>query len=300
MEPICAEVFPGNYIDSKTYTKFIQNNDIKKGIIVADKDFPPSKIKDELEMRPDLHFLTPIKRNDVRIVNNNMLDFEGVLDGVDSRVLYKKSRINGGRYLYAFEDTNKEKAEKDTFIDKSKKEELFKKDKYYKKKELFGVIVFESDLDMPAKVAYSCYEDRWLLELVFKRYKSDECLDKTRVQGDFSVIGAEFIHFISTLATCRIIRKAKLAGLLDHLTYGDLMEDLSSAWRTVNAPEYATSDDGYWINTCDMVFAELEALGLSIGSSKFIPKKRGRPQKNTVNTGIKRKRGRPKKQTQTP
>ncbi len=51
-------------------------------------------------------------------------------------------------------------------------------------------------------------QGRWLLEVVFNRYKNDECLDHTDCQGDFSVMGNEFINFLSTVATCRIIRKA--------------------------------------------------------------------------------------------
>lgn len=69
------------------------------------------------------------------------------------------------------------------------------------------MIVLESDQDLEPKAAYTCYEDRWLLELVFKRYKSDECLDHTGEQGDFSVIGSEFVNIISTIATYRIIKK---------------------------------------------------------------------------------------------
>ena len=54
----------------------------------GDKGFPPSKIKNELQDRPNLHFLTPIKRNDVRIAGNDMLSFEGILEGVDAHVVY--------------------------------------------------------------------------------------------------------------------------------------------------------------------------------------------------------------------
>lgn len=95
MEPVCAEVFPGNSIDASSYAAFIRDNDIRKGIIVSDKGFPPSQIKKELEERPDLHFLTPIRRNDVRIANNDMLSFEGVLSGVDDHVVYKKTSDPG-------------------------------------------------------------------------------------------------------------------------------------------------------------------------------------------------------------
>ena len=295
MEPICAEVFPGNSIDASSYASFIRDNDIKKGIIVADKGFPPLKIQEELQRRPDLHFLTPIKRNDIRISNYDMLSYEGILDGIGDHVLYKKCSIKGGHFLYAFKDSKKAAAEEAGYLAKTGKKKQFNHDEYAKKKELFGVIVFESDQDMPPKTAYLCYDDRWLLELVFNRYKSDECLDKTNVQGDFSVIGSEFINFISTVATCRIIRKARSAGLLADMSYGELMEDLSSAWRMVDAPKPPRSDDEYWVHTLKIVFEELEAVGLSIPVPKPAPKKRGRPRKNPESNEPKRPRGRPRK-----
>jgi len=297
MEPICAEVFPGNSIDASSYSAFIRDNDIKKGIIVADKGFPPSAIKAELKDRPELHFLTPIKRNDVRIGCNNMLNFEGVLIGVGAHVLYKKANIKDGRFLYAFKDTRLATAEETAYLANAEKQNNFDKEKYVKYKDLFGVIVFESDQDMPPETAYLCYDDRWLLELVFKRYKNDECLDRTNVQGDFSVIGSEFINFITTLVTCRIIRKARIAGLLKKMTYGELMDDLSTAWRKVDAPAPPISDDSYWVHTFNTVYEVLEALGLSTPVIEKKPKKRGRPRKNPEVSESKRPRGRPKKNT---
>jgi hypothetical protein len=141
-----------------------------------------------------------------------------------------------------------------------------------------------------------CYDDRWLLELVFNRYKSDECLDRTNVQGDFSVIGSEFISFISTVITCRLIKKAREAGLLNEMSYGDLMDDLSSAWRKVDAPEeLPETGDKHWVHTLKTVFDELEVLGLSKPIPKPEPKKRGRPRKNPVEEKPKRGPGRPRK-----
>ena len=147
------------------------------------------------------------------------------------------------------------------------------------------------------KIRDLCYDDRWLLELVFKRYKNDECLDRTNVQGDFSVIGSEFINFITTLVTCRIIRKARIAGLLKKMTYGELMDDLSTAWRKVDAPAPPISDDSYWVHTFNTVYEVLEALGLSTPVIEKKPKKRGRPRKNPEVSESKRPRGRPKKNT---
>lgn len=295
MEPICAEIFPGNSIDASSYESFIRDNNITKGIIVTDKGFPPSKIAKELKERPDLHFLTPIKRNDTRINSNSMLDYEGVLEGIGKHVLYKKRAIKGGRFLYSYKDSQRAAKEEASYLARAEKNHTFDPADFAKKQKTFGVIVFESDQDLPEKSIYQCYDDRWLLELVFNRYKNDECLDKTSVQGDFSLIGSEFINFISTIATCRIIRKATKADLLTGMTYGDLMDDLSSAWRMVDAPKEPASDDGYWVHTLNTVFEELEALGLSKPVPKPTPKKKGRPRKNSVEPKIKRPRGRPKK-----
>ena len=41
MEPVYAEVFPGNSIEVSYYSAFIRDNDIRKGILVPDKGFPP-------------------------------------------------------------------------------------------------------------------------------------------------------------------------------------------------------------------------------------------------------------------
>lgn len=295
MEPICAEVFPGNSIDASSYAAFIRDNDIRKGIIISDKGFPPSQIRKELEERPDLHFLTPIKRNDVRIANNGMLAFDGVLTGIDDHVLYKKLSIQGDRYLYAYRSAKKAAAEEASYLARRAKQKDFQPNEYEKKRRTFGVIVFESDQDIDPRTAYLCYDDRWLLELVFKRYKSDECLDKTGVQGDFSLLGSEFINFISTVLTCRMLRKAQETGLLEKVAYGELLDDLSSSWRMIDSPKEPSTDDGFWVHTLGYVFDELEALGLSKPTPKRMAKKRGRPRKISAGNKPSRPRGRPRK-----
>lgn len=293
-EPICAEVFPGNCIDAKSYSRFIKNNDLRKGVIVADKGFPPSQIKDDLEARPDLHFITPIRRNDVRINNNEMLEFEGVISGIGKRVFYKKATIKGGKYLYAFKDVHKASMEENEYALNLEKHENFSQSSYLKKRNLFGVIVFESDLNLDPKTIYQCYESRWKIELVFKRYKNDICLDKTEVQNDFSVIGSEFINFIANVITCRIINKAIKLDLMNKISFTDLIDDLTTAWRRTDAPNNPKTNDEYWVHTFDYVFDYLEAFGLSEPIAKPEPKKRGRKPKPKVEKP-KRPRGRPRK-----
>lgn len=296
-EPICAEVFRGNFIDATSYRQFITHNNIDKGIIVADKGFPPSKIADELHKHPDLHFLTPVKRNDYRIAKNNMLEWDGKLDDVANRVLYKKSCIKGGRYLYAFKDIGKAHGEENSYIDKINEKKPFSSADLDSTLDKAGVIVFESDLDASPLAIYQCYERRWLLELVFRSYKNNICLYKTRVQNDFSLIGSEFVNFIATLITARIIKKMEDSEILKKMTYGDIMDDLTESWRKADAPEDASSGDGCWLNVSEGVYSELETLGLSKPVPKPAPKKRGRPRKKPIPApdAPKKKRGRPPK-----
>ena len=283
--PVCAEVFPGNSIDAVSYRSFIRDNDIQKGILMADKGFPPSQIAQELEQRPGLHFITPIKRNDLRIRKHGMYSFQGVLKNLGRAVLFKKESLRGGRFLYAYRDAQLAFREEKAFSEKARANEDFDAEKFARRKESFGTIVFESDQDLDPETVYRCYEDRWQIELVFQRYKNDECLDQTGVQGDFSVIGSELVNFVATTLTCRMLRKAQDAGLLETDSWADLMDDLSSAWRKTDGPENPRSDDSAWVHTIPKVMKMLESLGLSEKAAPAAdmsavakPGKRGRPK----------------------
>ena len=281
MEPICAEIFPGNDIDADSLLEFISGNNLRKGIVLADKCFMPSKFEDLLKKRPELSFMTPIKRSDKRIAENSMLVFEETLEGITgTRVISKKRAIAGGRFLYSFKDVQRAALEEAAYLAKAEKRRNLDPVDYAAKKEAFGVIAFESNQDLPEKTAFLCHYERWMLEVAFARYKNDECLSEANAQENFSLIGSEFINFISIVATCRGLRKARAAGLLAGMSYGELMDDLSSAWRVKNAPEPPSSDDAHWVHTLSNVLDELEALGLSLPAPKPVPKKRGRPEKD--------------------
>ncbi|NBK24567.1 MAG: transposase [Spirochaetia bacterium] len=295
MEPLCAEVFPGNSIDASSFSAFINDNNITDGIIVADKGFPISSLAEDLKMRPNLHFISPLKRVDRRIVEHGMLSFDEVVTGTDKSVIGKKVALPDGRYLYAFRDSYRAGMEERSVITSSKKKQSFDSEKYLSHKDKYGLIVFESDLDLSLSQVYQCYENRWLLELLFSLYKGEECLDSTNVQGDYSLIGAEFVNFISTVMTARMVRKAGDAKLLDVMTYGDLMDDLSSAWRQSDSTGTPRSGDKKWVHTLPSVLVLLEKLGLSEPLVKE-SKKVGRPKKEKAEPEKpKRPRGRPRK-----
>lgn len=89
--------------------------------------------------------------------------------------------------------------------------------------------------------------------LVFDRYKNNEQLGLSRVQADESVIGEEFINYVATIQTCRILRKAGKASVLDKMTYGELMEHLEESARRIKVQQFnptksPSSTDDPWVN----------------------------------------------------
>ena len=86
MEPVCSKCFPGNMLDATSYSAFISENRITKGIIVGDKGFPESAAHEHFEANEDLHYLNPIKRNSKLIERHHMLDFTGGKKSVPGRI----------------------------------------------------------------------------------------------------------------------------------------------------------------------------------------------------------------------
>ena len=319
LEPICCKVYQGNEPDISAYRSFVLDNNIQAGIITADKAFALSKIRDLLADRPELHFITPLKSNDTRITANKMLEFQGQLANVSHNVLYAKKQIRGGHFLYSFQDTTIEANQNNAYLKRNKKGKHKKLDgedsedteavasakgqkgqnsnqsqspdndetinldynKYKGKKENFGVIVLESDLDLPPQTVYRSFKDRWEIELFFRQYKNDINLNETREQYDYRVIGAEFVNYISAIISCRINRKFTEAGLLKNCSYAALMNELNNAFRIADSPMPPTRSDGYWVSGLNIDFDLMEKVGVIQEEPKPTPKKRGRPPKDS-------------------
>ncbi len=77
-EVLCAKVYPGNMLDAKAFHDFIADNNINRGILICDKGFPVSNIEDLLEANPDLHYISPIRRNSTLISQHRMLESDQV------------------------------------------------------------------------------------------------------------------------------------------------------------------------------------------------------------------------------
>ena len=123
MEPVCADVFPGNSVDSTSYESFVRENGITKGTILADKGFPPNQIREWLKNHPDLHYITPVKRDDKRIKEYSLNIYDAMLRGTEHPVMGTKAKTDKGLFLYSFKDSQKSAKEDLCFQNRALKKE---------------------------------------------------------------------------------------------------------------------------------------------------------------------------------
>ena len=273
MEPVCSQCFPGNMLDATAYRDFIEKNGIKRGLIAADKGFPASAAAPSFEGNADLHYLNPVKRNSKLIGSHSMLAFEGVLKGYPG-VSYKKARA-GARWLYSFRDSGKAAKEDADFIARAGKEG-YDHAEYLERRDRFGTVVFECDLDWPPEDVYYAYSRRWEIEVAMRYYKQSLELDETRVHSDLSVIGSEFVSFLSEVMTFDLMRLLEREKVLEDMTYGKVIKKLLRAKKVLV--------DGEWrpakVNpsTEDL----LRRLGVMPKLEEPPKGNRGRPRKSAV------------------
>jgi transposase len=272
-EPVCSMCYPGNMLDVTSYADFVRKCGVTKGVIVADKGFPSSAAEEEFEKNPGLHFLNPIKRNSKAIEANSMLEFESVLPKHDG-ILSKKAR-SGRKWLYSYRDVGLAAKEESDYVARAKKSGEYDDKELKERRESFGTMVLESDLEMTAEQAYDAYSKRWEIEIVMRYYKHACGFDETRVHGDYSVYGSEFCDFLSTILTFRLLKAFETSGASEGYTYGRIIKKLERAKKI----KISARSDWELVRTNPSDVEMLKSLGLLPKDPEQPKRKRGRPRK---------------------
>ena len=154
MEPACYKCFLGNMLDATSYSAFISENRITKGIIVGDKGFPESAAHEHFEANEDLYYLNPVRRNSKLIERHHMLDFTGILPGYEG-ITFRKEKCTGmDKWLYSYHDSYKASKEEQDWLRLAEKNKAYSLEVLREKQRNCGTIVLECDLDFPTETAY--------------------------------------------------------------------------------------------------------------------------------------------------
>lgn len=232
-EPICSKVYSGNTVDLRAVKDFVRTFDLQEGILVADRGFPPEAVKEAIE-GTGMHFMVPLKRDRNEIEELKLLDFDSSFDD-DSGIRCKRAEKIGedGRtyWFYSYRDPKIAFDEEGLYMERHHGKNFDPVD-FAQESRYFGVIFFESDLEMEYALAYSIYEERWLIEVMLRFFKTDLGFDDTREQSDYSVIGSDFLDHLSAVMGSRMLNRFRGSGMLDDCTYGDMQRLLSRAKMT--------------------------------------------------------------------
>ena len=277
MEPVCSLWFPGNMPDVASYTEFLADTKIMKGLIVADKGFPKSVAYEHVAKHADLHYMNLLERGSKLADRYRMLDVTRILPGYEGIACKKEKCAETDNWLYSFRDSRKAGLEEQDWLRRAKKAGTYSLSELRQKQAGFGTVVLECDLDLPEEIVYKAYSKRWEIEIVMRYYKDACQFEETRVQDDYSVIGSEFCDFLSTLLTFRLLKAFDRAKLLETMTYKKIMTILKQAKKI-------RIDGEHWqiihINPSQEIM--LQALDLLPKPEPAAKKKRGRPKKQKV------------------
>lgn len=114
--------------------------------------------------------------------------------------------------------------------------------------------------------------------MVMRYYKQSCEFEETRVHDDYSVYVTEFINFLSSLLTYRLLSRFEDTGLLEEYTYREIMQRLRRAKkaRTDEKEGFAL------VRLNPSTMNVLERLGLVSASSTPQKRKRRRPTKSGI------------------
>ena len=237
MEPVAAKPYVGNMLDMTAIDDFVEDFDIKSGIMVFDKGFYHKTFLDNISKKEGLSYIVPIKTNSKLISRYGMDSPDTLLDGYEpGHVLCKKVRTSSGKYLYSFRDPKMAMEQEVGYFAKAKKRNNFDHDKYESKKSEFGLIVFESKSDLEPLLVYKAYAERWNIEVFFDFYKNIIDRNCVNIHNDYRLYATELINFISSIIASRVKKEFDRQGFYKNFSHKEMMRFLSK-YKMVRAGE---------------------------------------------------------------
>lgn len=214
MEPLAAQPYPGNMLDSTAIEDFLIDRKIESGLMIFDKGFHNDRVFEAIDKRKDMSYLIPLKRNSALIARYGMDAPTDHLAGYkDAVVLYKKARMDNGKWLYAFRDPRLAFEQECSYVNSAACKENYDPQRYQQLKPRFGLVVFQSKSDLDPLVIYQAYLGRWEIETLFDLYKNIIDRDTVNVHNDYRLYATEFINFLTVIIAMRVKKKIIETGL---------------------------------------------------------------------------------------
>lgn len=222
-EQIASRVYPGNMVDQRIVADFIDVLELEKGLVVADRGFPPEAVRAALVGRPGIDYLVPLERDRVVIRDLHLREFTDVLPGSDVSYRVEESVDEYGKqvWYYAFKDIGIAAEEERNYVRRNSYRKLDPAEQDALRKE-WGTIVFASSRRMEPSEVKRIYADRWMIETSFKFQRSELEDDTTDEESDYTVQASQFVDHMASVMASRMRNRFEESEVLGKRTYGEV------------------------------------------------------------------------------
>ena len=272
-EPICEELYPGNMLDMVAYKEFSEKYGLDNAVVVArpvndeedlhavieeeDENGKKKKVKKLVDvklfdkgysseevvsrLRDGGHYFIVAIKNDRSEITDYELDnpCEYLKEYKEDIVMYKKIQVAENKFFYSFKCPRMGQIQNSTYVKNEVKNNRFSPEKYNSKQSTFGLIVFESNLDLTPYEIYSAYDDRWKIEPYEKLRKSIMDNDSINVHSDPSARTTIFISAISNILACRLRKLMKETGMSKKYSTKEILRKMQHFMKQQD-------EDGNW------------------------------------------------------
>lgn len=241
--PVLSRVYCGGTLDKISVKDLIERKNLHSILFIVDKGFY-SKENIELFSDNDNHYIIPLYSNHKKykqITSSNKMEGLFVFERSKRRstVEYHEETING-RTIIFYRDLSQNALESTDYLSKVE-EGKYTMESYLEKKESFGTIVLESNLNESAEEIYRLYKKRWMIETFYDYYKNRLDVNALHLNDYYKTQGLSFIMLITSLIYSEFtknIKKEKIKesvqSILINSRFLKLHKDNKGKWRVEN------------------------------------------------------------------
>ena len=199
--PVLSRVYCGGTLDKVSVKDLIERKNLKAMLFIVDKGFY-SKNNITLFSSNGNHYIIPLWANHKsykQVSSTKTMEKLFVFERSKKRstVEYHEEIIDGKKVIY-YRDLSQNALESTDYLSKVEEGKYTMKS-YLEKKDDFGTIVLESNLDKTAEEIYRLYKKRWMIETFYDYYRNRLDVNAIHLNDYYKTQGLSFIMLITSL-----------------------------------------------------------------------------------------------------
>lgn len=199
--PLVSRAYPGSILDKTSVKDLLEFHIYRDVLFIIDRGFY-SKENIDIFSSNGNHYIIPLSPNLTicKEVTKNM-DFHDIFvyekDKKTTPIEYKEIKVDDNTKIIVCRDLTQNATDKASYLKNIELEpDKYTKEKYEEIKELFGVIILQTNLDVEAKEVYSLYKKRWTIETFFNYFKNRVDINTLGLSDYYTTQGMSFIMLI--------------------------------------------------------------------------------------------------------